>query len=198
VKRFFSKHGPLLRALTVVSSVGVLVTGVTFASLQSQQAVLTGNSIQTATAGLLIGTASATSTAFSSSHSGFSFTNVVPGGPAMPEAGNTFYLKNNGTATLSLKLSVGTTPTNTSSVDLSKVNVNVTRTDTNTTQTASLQSLLDGYPASGLTLTDPLAPASTGVQYTISVSMAADAFTGSSASIGAIDFVFSGSAVTQQ
>jgi hypothetical protein len=39
-----------------------------------------------------------------------------------------------------------------------------------------------------------LVPASTGVQYRLSVSMTSDAFTGSSASIGAIDFVFSGTA----
>lgn len=184
----------LARAIAVVATVGILVTGVTFAALQSQAAVLSGNTIQSASANLLIGTASATSTAYSSSHSGFTFSNVVPGGPAQPANGNVFYLKNTGTATLSLKLTVGSTPTNTSNVDLTKVTIQITRVDTGTTQSASLQSLIDGSPSGGLNLTDNLAPASTGVQYTISVSMAADAFTGSSASIGAIDFVFSGTA----
>ena len=194
--KFVRANAALARALTVVVSVAVLVTGVTFAALQSQQAVLSGNTIQTASANLLIGTASATSTAYSNSHSGFTFTNVVPGGPAQPANGNTFYLKNSGTATLTLKLNVGSTPTNTSNIDLSKVTVQITRPDTGTTQTATLQSLIDGYPSSGLTLTDNLAPASTGVAYTLSVSMSSDAFTGSSASIGSIDFVFSGTAAS--
>jgi hypothetical protein len=183
-------NGTLVRAVMVVATVGVLVTGVTFAALQSQQAVLSGNTIQSASANLLIGTASATSTAFSSSHSGFTFANVIPGGPAQPTDGNSFYLKNTGTATLAIKLAVSGTPTNTSAVDLSQVSIQITRVDTGTTQTASLQSLIDG----SLNLNDTLAPASTGVEYKLSVAMNADAFTGSSASIGAIDFVFSGTA----
>jgi len=187
-------NSALARAMSIVASVGIIVTGVTFAALQSQQAVLSGNTIQSATASLLISTTSPTSTVYASSKTGFTFANIVPGGPAQPTNGNAFYLKNTGTANLTLKLNVTSTPTNTSSVDLSKVNVMITRVDTNTTQTTSLQSLVDGAPAGGLTLTDTLAPASSGTQYTVSVSMAADAFTGSSASIGAIDFSFSGTA----
>lgn len=185
--------GPLLRAITVVSSVGILVTGVTFASLQSQQAILTGNSIQSATADLRIGTSIST---FSSSRTGFSFTNVIPGGPAMPTDGNTFYLKNYGTANLALKLTIGSTPTNTGSIDLTKVSVQLTRTDivNSTPQTATLQSLLD--PNGGLTLGDSLAAGAT-AQYSLRIAMAADAFSGSTASIGSIDFVFSGTAATQ-
>lgn len=189
--RFINVNGALARALAMVASVGILVVGVTFAALQSQQAVLSGNTIQSASANLLIGTASATSTAFSNSHSGFTFTEVVPGGPAQPSGGNVFYLKNTGTTTLSLKVAVNGTPTNTSNVDLSKVSIQIVRVDTGTSQTATLESLANG---TGLTLTDVLAPASSGTEYKVSVSMATDAFTGSSASIGAIDFVFSGTA----
>lgn len=179
----------IARAVGVVAAVAIMVTGVTFAALQSQQAVLSGNMLQSASANLLIGTASATSSEFSSSHSGFTFTDIVPGGPAVP-ATSSLYLKNTGTATLSVKLSVGATPTNTSNVDLSKVMLRITRVDTDTTQSASLQALIDG----GLSLTDTLAPASTGIEYTLSASMTDDAFTGSSAAIGAIDLVFSGTA----
>ncbi|MBC7581328.1 hypothetical protein H7097_00480 [Aeromicrobium sp.] len=185
-------NSSLARAIAIIASVAILVTGVTYAALQSQQAVLSGSTIQTASANLLIGTASATSTAFSNTHSGFSFANVVPGGPAQPVDGNTFYLKNTGTASLSIKLVLGATPTNASNVDLSKVSVNIVRVDTSTTQTASLQKLLDAGPAGGLTLTDALVPASTGTAYKVSISMTADAFNGSSASIGAVDLVFSG------
>ena len=193
------KHGPILRAITVVGVVGALVTSVTYASLQSPTAALTGNSIQSATANLLIGTASATSTAYGATHSGFTFTNVVPGGPAVPATGSIFYLKNTGTTTLALKLVANGTPTNPANVDLSKVNIQVTRVDTSATQTVSLQTLMDSSAAGGLALTDNLAPGSTGVQYTLSVSMSADAITGSgaNATVGPFDFVFSGTSVTQ-
>jgi len=176
----------------VVSSVGVLVTGVTFASLQSQQAILAGNTIQSASADLRIGVTPST---FAASHTGFTFSGVVPGGPAMPTDGNTFYLKNYGTADLALKLTIGSTPVNTSQVDLSKVSVQLTRVDTNATQTVSLQSLLD--PAGGLNLSDTLTADVTG-QYKVRVAMSTDAFSGSNATIGAIDFVFSGTAAPAQ
>jgi hypothetical protein len=193
--QFLKLNGALARALSIVASVGIIVTGVTFAALQSQQAVLSGNTIQSATASLLIGTATATSTAYSSSHSGFSFNDIVPGAAAQPAGGNVFYLKNTGTATLSVKLNVNGTPTNPSNVDLGKVKITVVRTDTNTSQTTTLQALIDSTPAGGLTLTDTLAPSATGTQYTMTVSMTADAFNGSSATIGAIDFSFSGTGV---
>jgi hypothetical protein len=190
--KFVKKRAPLLRAIAVVGATGALVSSVTYATLQSPSATLTGNTIQSASANLLIGTASATSTAFSATHSGFTFAGVVPGGPAAPASGNVFYLRNTGTATLAAKMSVGSTPSNASSVDLSKVTVNITRTDTNATQSATLQSLIDN----GLALTDTLAPSptSTAYQYSLTVSMAADAFTGNSATIGGIDLVFNGSA----
>lgn len=198
--KFFSKltgaHAPLLRALGVLSAVGVLVTGVTFAALQSQQATLTGNTISSASADLRIGTTSATSTAFADTHAGFSFKDIIPGGPAMPADGFTFYLKDAGTAPLALKLAIGSVPANTSNMDLSKVSVQLTRVDngvSGTPQTVSLQALID--PATKLSLTDPLA-SGTVATYKLRVLMAADAFEGSSATIGGIDLVFSGTAVT--
>jgi hypothetical protein len=193
-------HGPLLRAVGVLSAVGILVTGVTFATLQSQQATLTGNSIQSASADLRVGTSAAS---FAASRSGFSFQGLVPGGPAAPADGYTFYLKNYGTATLNLKASIGSTPTNVvyvngvasnaDSVDLSKVSVELTRVDTNAVQTSTVQSLINGFPAAGLSLTDTIAPGAV-VQYKLRAAMAGDAFSGSSASLGGIDLVFSGAA----
>jgi len=197
MKKFLSKQWPLLRAVVIVATVGVVVTGITFASLQSQPATLSGNTIQSATAGLYIATDSSTSTEYSNSHSGFSFTGVVPGGLAMPVGGNAFYLKNTGMATLNLKLAISSVPTNTANVDLGKVTVQITRVDTGKITTATVQDLVASDTTGGVALTDPLLPADTGVEYQISVSMAADAFTGSSATIGSIDFVFSGTAVTQ-
>jgi len=184
--KLLKMHGPLIRAVGVVSAVGVLVTGVTFATLQSQQAVLSGNTIQSATADLRIGTTAST---FSASRTGFSFDNLVPGGPAMPADGFSFYLKNYGTAALSLKLNAGGSLTNTSSVDLSKVKLRLTRVDNSAEQTVDMQTLA----SSGLALTDPIAPSAV-VQYKLRASMDADAFSGSAATIGGIDLVYSGTA----
>jgi hypothetical protein len=182
---------PLLRAITVISSVAVLATGVTFAALQSQNATLTGNSISTATADLRIGTSATT---FSPSRTGFSFGNVIPGGPAAPVDGNIFYLKNYGTPTLALKVAVPTAPANTSGVDLKKVYVVLTRVDTTASQKLPLDSLVTA--SGGTALTDTLAGV-TVAQYKVQIQMDADAFTGQSADITGIDLVFSGSAVTQ-
>lgn len=190
--RKLSNKGPLVRAVGVLAGVGVLVSGVTFAALQSQQATLTGNTIQSASADLRIGTSAST---FAASRSGFSFQDVIPGGPAVPTDGYSFWLKNYGSAPLTLKLAIGAAPANTANVDLSKVTIQMVRVDNNATQTMSLQSLIDGYPASGPTLTDPIAPNAV-VQYKLRVSMAADAFTGSGANLGGIDLVFSGNAAT--
>ena len=162
--------------------------------MQRQQVTLTGNTITSASADLRIGTSSVTSTAFSDSHAGFSFKDIIPGGPAMPADGFTFYLKNAGSAPLVLKLAVGSVPTNTSNIDLSKVSVQITRVDgvtAGTSQTASVHSLID--PATKLALTDTLTNNSVGT-YKLRVLMASDAFDGTNATLGGVDLVFSGTA----
>jgi len=185
--KIIKTQGPLLRAMAVVGVVGVLATGVTFAALQSQQASLTGNTIQSATADLRIGTTAST---FDASRNGFAFKDIVPGGSAMPADGFSLYLKNYGTAPLNLKMVVGGTTTNTSNADLSKVKLLISRADNeNGSQTASLQSL----SASGLALTDPIAPGAV-VQYKLRAAMDEDAFSGTAAVLGGIDLVFSGAA----
>jgi hypothetical protein len=182
--KLLSNHGPLMRAVFILSAVAALVTGVTFASLQSQQAALTGNSIQSATADLRIGTSAST---FDASRTGFTFKDVVPGGPAMPVDGQSFYLKNYGSASLSLKLVVGSSPTNTANVDLSKVKLQLTRVDNEATQASSVQMLSSG----GLAITDPIAPGVV-VQYKLRALMDEEAFSGTAAVLGGIDLVFSG------
>lgn len=196
MKRFtrISNFQPLARAVMVISAVAVLTTGVTFAALQSQQASLTGNTIQTASADLRIGTSA---TSFANSRSGFTFGSVIPGSTPVPADGNTFYLKNYGTANLTLKVSVGTTPTNVDGVDLNQVFVVLTRVDTGASQNLSLSSLIASNTTGGATLTDTLA-GNTIAQYKVQVSMGADAFSGQSAEIGGIDIVFTGAALVAQ
>lgn len=184
---------PYLRAVMVISAVTILVTGVTFAALQSQQAVLAGNSIQTATADLKIST---DGTTFSNSQVGFAFNEVIPGVGLDAAAGSAFYLKNSGTPTLGLKTAISTIPVNTDAVDLSRVYMVVSRADTHASQKFSVDSLMNSYASGGIALTDSLAGAQT-AQYTLQVVMDADAFAGQQAGINGIDLVFSGTAATE-
>lgn len=187
------QYQPVARAIMVISAVAVLATGVTFAALQSQQATLTGNTIQTASADLRIGTSA---TSFAATRSGFNFNGIVPGSSPVPTEGNNFYLKNYGSAVLALKVSVGTVPTNIANVDLDKVFVTITRVDTATIQKLPLSALVSSHATGGMDVTDTLAGA-TIAQYKVQASMAADAFSGSSAVIDGIDLVFAGTAVIQ-
>lgn len=193
VFRRISTIQPLARAITVISAVAVLTTGVTFAALQSQNATLTGNSIHTATADLKIGTSAST---FSASRTGFSFNSIVPGAVPSPTEGNSFYLKNYGTAPMALKVSVGTTPTNVANVDLSKVFLTITRVDSSASQKLSLASLVAAHTTGGVALTDNLAGGIV-AQYKVQASMTEDAFNGMSAEVEGIDLVFYGTVVAQ-
>ncbi len=179
---------PWLRSAWVLAVVFIILTGVSFAAFQSQNAALTGNTITSATADLRIGTSS---TSFSTSRVGYSFTDVVPGGSSYPAGGNSVFLKNYGTSTLNIKAAINSTPSNLNNVDLTKVFIHLTRADNSYSASFSLKSLVDSYSGGGLIIGDTIGP---GViaQYQMSVSMSADAFSGSSATISGIDMVFSG------
>ncbi|HET7827716.1 MAG TPA: hypothetical protein VFK97_02510, partial [Candidatus Saccharimonadales bacterium] len=126
---------------------------------------------------------------------GFSFSNVVPGGAAVPAGGNTVYLRNNGSANLSLKMSISSTPSNLNNTDLTKVFVEISRSDTNFNQTYSLKSLIDSYAGGGTVLNDVVNSGTT-AQYQLRVSMSADAFNSTNgATISGVDIAFVGLAV---
>ena len=130
----------MTRRLGIVGSIVVLLTllvitaGATFASLQSTSVALTGNQINTS-AGLAISTNGVN---FPQTIAGFNFTGVVPGGPAYPATGNTFYIKNTGYAGLSIKAAISSNPSVVGSVNLSKVYLVFTDLATNTSSTLSL------------------------------------------------------------
>lgn len=185
---------PVVRAIAVLSAVGIITTAVTFAALQSSGNALTGNTIQTATASLLIST-QGTPGSYQQSVPGFNFTGLVPGGSAQPGANNyVVYLQNNGTAGLKLQLNVPTPPTVTGVVDLGKVFVQLTPPNLGMgfappTQSIPLSSLIAGTVA--LTDASYLGVGST-TNYHVQVSMAADAVTGGGASITDLNLSFSG------
>jgi hypothetical protein len=181
--------GPILRSIIILGGVGVITTAATFAALQSPNAVLSSNTISTATAFLSV---SNDGTTFNNTKTGFTFANVTPGGPAVPATGYNFYLKNTGTANLSIKVTMATAPTNINGIDLSKVFLDFSRTETGLSQNISIKSLLDSNATGGTPLNDVVSAGATG-QYNIKVSMTSDAYSGGNgATISGVDLIFSG------
>jgi len=185
-----TNYKALTRAVGVVAATVVVVSGVTFAALQSQQDTLTGNTIQTATANLQLST---DGISYSNSHPGFDFNELVPGGQAVPVSGYPVYLKNAGGTALALKFAVSSLPSNPNNVDLNKVNVLLTTIGSGgAPQSFSLQSLMSASASGGLPITSGNLASGATQQYKLQVSMSSDAVTGSSASLGNIDFSFGG------
>jgi len=182
------------RGLMIGLAVATVVSGVTFAALQTQPNKLNGSVIQTAGVGLQI---SLDGNIYSYNQPGMIFNNLVPGGSAQPQNGYNFYLKNTGNAPLAIKFAVSSAPSNPDGVDLSKVNV-LLNYGNGPAQSFTLAALIDANTTGGLTVNSPAAinPGST-APFTMQVSMASDAVTGSSASLGNIDFAFTGLAVPQ-
>jgi len=93
---------PVLRATGVIGVVAAMVTGVTYAALNTQ-ATLTANTVSTATVGLEVGT---TAVDTGATKPGIAFTSVVPGTGVT----KSFYLKNTGDAPLDVTAHVPTLP----------------------------------------------------------------------------------------
>ena len=192
MKRFKQKTAAL-RSVGVVAAVVIIVSGVTFAILQSQQDTLTGNIIETASANLRLST---NNVDFNDSQPGFGFMNIVPGGPAVPVNGFPFYLRNDGSTPVTLKVGVSTPPSNPGNVDLSKVNILIMRLAAGAgVQSFTLQSLIDasangGLPMNGGNLTNGISQ-----EFRLQVSMAADAVNNTGAGLEGLDLSFTGEAV---
>lgn len=183
-----------LRSSIVLLGVGVVITGVTYAALQSSNTTLANNTINVGTADLRIST---DGVSFPTSIStGLTFNSVVPGGAAVPTDGYTIYLKNIGSVNLAIKAGIGpVAPTNLNNVDLSKTYLHITRTDGTYDQSFSLKSLIDGY-VSGVSTGDTIITGAV-VQYKLRVSMDSTAYSGSGSgvTISGINLVFSGSGI---
>lgn len=185
----------LLRLVSVISVLTVTSGGVAYAALQSQEAKLTSNTIQTATAGLQV---SINGTTFANSTPGYGFGSIVPGGPAGPTDGSNLYLRNTGQTALALKMYITSTPLNPQNVDLSKVYVVFTPVGAGSIQKIALLSLMQSAANGGLSILSPVSLAAGATQqYKMQIAMDADAVTAPLASITDIDFGFTGTAVTQ-
>ncbi len=185
----------LAQAISIIAAVVVLVSGVTFAALQSQQAVLKGNSIQTAVADLKLSKDGAN---YASSLDGYTFSNLIPGGGAFPANGNPIYLMNNGSTTLALKLSLNPGLTNPDGVDLTKVHVTLTPSGGGAPQGMTLQELITANSTGGIPITvgnGGSLGSRSNVYYAMRIVMDADSVSNASATIGNMVFNFDATAV---
>ena len=183
----------LRQALVLMVVIIGLAGSVTYALLQSQLGIFRENTIQTAVASLQVGT---DGTTYGSSIDGYAFGNLVPGGQAQPSNGYPIYVKNVGTTPLALKLGIKGPITNPDNVNLQKVHLIVTSAAGGPAQNFTLQDLIDANSAGGMALSQAtrLIPSQV-FQISVQVSMDADAVSGPSAMLSAIDFNFGAIAV---
>lgn len=114
------QFGALARAGSALAIVLTLVGGVTFAALRSQNNVLSGSRLTSASADLNISRTNGTQ--WYTTINGFDFTDVMPGGEPGPAYGNDLYFKNGGTTNLDLRFGVDMTRlANPNGLDLQKV-----------------------------------------------------------------------------
>jgi hypothetical protein len=193
-RRRFKNIKALRPSAGTVAALLIVAGGMAFALLQSQ-ARLTGNSIHTASAGLVI---SQNDTNYGPNTTGYDFSGVIPGSQASQT--EHLFLKNTGSAPLSFRLASTGIASNPSGADLDKVHVILTPYQTGTSmpgtqQSFSLQSLIDADAAGGLAVDYPssLAPGSK-EEFNIQIAMDADAISGSGAALSGIDLGFTGSA----
>jgi hypothetical protein len=183
--------------MAVFGVVATLVTGITYAALTSQ-ATLTNNIISSASANLQVKSTGS----FATQDAGFAFTGIVPGGPAMPLAGNAFQLRNAGDTDLDVAVSIPTMPTFVGgTVDPSKVDLLISCTNGSLTfaKTASLSDLVAAHGTGGLPMITGYLPHTTSnvADCTAQVQMDADAITGSGpVSTNFFNIVFTGTVHT--
>ncbi len=183
----------MLWSIGMMCALLLVVSGVTFAALQSQPAVLQGNTIQTAVASLQV---SPNGVNYSSTMDGYVFGNLVPGGLSSPANGYPVYIKNVGTTPLAVRISVNSPITNPNSVDLSKAHIILAPASGGAAQNNILQDLITAGSTGGLAVNQAshLLPGEV-TNFLLKASLDSDAFSGPGATLSNIDFSFSAIAV---
>ncbi len=187
-------HHPLTRAITIITAAIVLLTGITFAAMQSQNAVLQGNSITSATANLLIGDSAGN---YAASVAGFSFSNVEPGS-YQPSTGGIFTLRNAGTSTLQLHIGLNPTHfTNQNNANLDRIFIGITPVTGGARQEFSLANLIAAYNAGSYSDLNLRLPGDSDQQFKLQVFIGTDAVASSAQqlTLTGIDLVFNGQSV---
>lgn len=170
-----------LRRTIIIAVIVVGLAGAAAYALLQARGVLTGNTISTASANLVISTDGRT---YLQSMPGFSFDGVVPGGYPAPAEGYPLYVKNIGTTPLDLRLALNNTPSNPDALDLNKFSFTVTGDD-EVPKSFTLVSLAN----QGQSLDDELPPGATR-QYMLRAQVAEDA--GQSIMVSNIDLALVG------
>lgn len=186
---------PLVQAMGIITAVMVLVTGVTFATLQSQQAVLKGNSLVTAMAELKISKDNIT---YANILDGYNFYNLIPGGSPTPTNGNPVYLQNTGSVALAAKISVSESLSNSNNVDLTKVHVILLPSGGGVPQNITLKDLVTASANGGIALTGGglnHINASGNASFAMQIMLDSDAVNGSNANISNLIFNFDATAI---
>jgi hypothetical protein len=189
-----SKASIIARAAATLGVLTATVSGVTMAALQST-ATLSDNTVSSATAELQVSkTTPCGETGFASTLTGFNFTGIVPGS-ATATSTQHFCLKNTGTANMNVVFAIPTLPTYSNSggsvtVDNTKVHVALTCGTLPTVNTTidALFTTVGGVTVGTLNATDNLT-------CDVTVSMDANAFTGSSVTSTGFSLVFTGTGI---
>lgn len=197
-----NKISPVARAVGVMSAVGILVSGVTFAALNSQ-VTLTGNTLSVASAGLEIDNTENGIAAGQTTDAGYNFEGLVPGGGFGEE--HTFTLKNTGEA--DLNVTVGATMSDAmstlasegdTSIDPTLVTFKFTNTATGQSKNYTMAELEEGDPGNLPGVSGANANAlnvDETATFTVQVKLGQDAVNGDSADDAMFDFEFTGTAV---
>lgn len=206
--RRFRKISPLFRAIGVIGAVTAVVTGITFAQL-SGSATLQNTSENTALGGLNIWNG----TAYASTAPGFTITGLIPG-TGVPE---NVYLQNSGGVNEAITATIPTLPTSSGFTGWNNAIVSITAEDptcasppgfledtassnySNTDPKTVLTNIADLYAGQVLLpcVMDAGATGNSGVtgtpgNYDFNFDIAESSITGSSASIGNFNIVFTG------
>lgn len=188
---------PVVRAVLVVGAVAALVTGVTFAALDSQ-ATLTDNRVASATAGLQVDNTDDNTSSGGSTDVGFKFTGLVPGAEFL-NPGHNFKLTNSGDADLRVKVKVSGS-VSTGTIDKTKVHFQFDNlTNTSASENPIVYTLAE-LEAAGQWLPGVQAPdslvAGQDQDFRVKVRLDTDAVAGSSATIDNFTFTFTGESFT--
>ncbi len=181
----------IARAAGVITATVGLIVGVTFAQLNTT-AALTGVTVNSATAGLLVSNGGA----YSASEPGFHVTGLIPGHGSGLQP---FYLQNTGDTPLVVTVHVPAAPTATGFTNWANFTATFHSQSGGNDVTVNMQDLLNGQVALP---NNPLPAGAQGVaatpgtvgNYDVTFDINPAAVTGSSASVGAFDLVFTGTA----
>jgi hypothetical protein len=189
------KMSPLLRAIGVIGAVAALVTGITFASLNSS-VTLTNSSVLTTTADLKVYDFTPGDEGYKSSAPGFTVTGLIPGTGVTKQ----FYLQNSGGVPLKVTARVPIAPPapvgGYGFSGFENLKVDITGQGCDTTVNTDMAALIAGE------VELPCNPLGAGVagdsnadvagNYDIKFDIVSSAITGSQAGVGNFDIVLKG------